>query len=228
MFGGAPRGHRAVRKHVKTLAKLLAGLLGLVLVLVVVFVLCFDWIARHVMQTALGKLTGSEVRIGSVEYGMYRGTLRISGLVVGNPPGFGGTPLIDMPELYLESDPSASTTNGVRFKQARIHLAEVSIVVDAQGRTNIHSLGWNLEELQKRKAKKGSGSTVKFGGIDELTVSLGKLTSIDLRPPARTNTIVLGLRDEKLRNVRSVADLTPLLFKLVLGGAFNALAPGRF
>lgn len=212
----------------KTVVKVLAGLLALVLVLVVVFVLCFDWIAKQVMQKALGKLTGSEVRISSVEYGMYRGTLRISGLVVGNPPGFGGTPLLDLPELYLESDPSGATTNGVRFKKARIHLAEVSIVVDAQGRTNIHSLGWNLEELQKREKTKDSKAMAKFGGIDELTVSLGKLTSIDLRPPARTNTIVLGLRDEKLHNVRSLVDLTPLLFKLVLGGAFNALSPGRF
>jgi hypothetical protein len=103
----------------------------------------------------------------------------------------------------------------------------VSIVVDAQGRTNIHSLGWTLEGLQKREKEKSSGTAARFGGIDELTVSLGKITSIDLRPPARTNTIVLGLRDEKLRNVRSVADLTPLLFKLVLGGAFNTFAPGR-
>ncbi len=211
----------------KTLVKVLAGLLGLVLALVLVFALCFDWIAKQVMQKALGKLTGSEVRIGSVEYGMNRGTLRISGLVVGNPPGFGGTPLLDLPELYLESDPSSAATDAVRFKKARIDLAEVSIVVDAQGRTNIHSLGWNLEELQKREKAKGSGTTARFGGIDELTVSLGKLTSIDLRPPARTNTIVLGLRDEKLRNVRSVADLTPLLFRLVLSGAFNALVPGR-
>lgn len=211
----------------KTLAKVLAGLLGLALVLIVVFVLCFDWIARQVMQTALGGLTGSEVRIGRVEYGMYRGTMRISGLVVGNPPGFGGAPLLDLPELYLESDPSSATTDSIRFKKARIDLAEVSIVVDAQGRTNIHSLGWNLEELQNREKEKGSGATARFGGIDELTVSLGKITSIDLRPPARTNTIVLGLRDEKLRNVRSWADLTPLLFKLVLGGAFNAFAPGR-
>lgn len=211
----------------KTLVKVLAGLLGLALVLVVVFVLCFDWIAKQAMQKALGKLTGSEVRIGDLEYGMYRGTLRISGLVVGNPPGFGGTPLLDLPELYLESDPSSATTDAVRFKKARIHLAEVSIVVDAQGRTNIHSLGRTLEELQKREKEKGSGTTARFGGIDELTVSLGKLTSIDLRPPARTNTIVLGLRDEKLQNVRTVADLTPILFKLVLGGAFNAFAPGR-
>jgi len=212
---------------VKTLVKGLAGLLGLAFVLVVVFVLCFDWIAKKVMQTALGGMTGSEVRIGNVEYGMNRGTLRISGLVVGNPPGFGGTPLLDLPELYLESDPSSATTNGVRFKKARIDLAEVSIVVDAQGRTNIHSLGRTLQGLQKREKEKGSGTTARFGGIDELTVSLGKITSIDLRPPARTNTIVLGLRDEKLRNVRSVADLTPLLFKLVLGGAFNTFAPGR-
>ena len=211
----------------KTLVKVLAGLLGLALVLVVVFVLCFDWIAKQAMRTALGKLTGSEVRIGKVEYGMYRGTLRISGLVVGNPPGFGGTPLLDLPELYLESDPSSATTDAVRFKKARIDLAEVSIVVDAQGRTNIHSLGWNLEELQKREKEKGSATTARFGGVDELTVSLGKITSIDLRPPARTNTIVLGLKEEKLRNVRSLADLTPLLFKLVLGGAFNAFAPGR-
>jgi len=135
--------------------------------------------------------------------------------------------LLDLPELYLEADPSSATTDAVRFKKARIHLAEVSIVVDAQGRTNIHSLGRTLEELQKREKEKGSGTTARFGGIDELTVSLGKLTSIDLRPPARTNTIVLGLRDEKLQNVRTVADLTPILFKLVLGGAFNAFAPGR-
>ena len=212
---------------VKTLVKVLAGLLGLAIVLVVVFVLCFDWIARQAMQRALGGLTGSEVRIGKVEYGMNRGTLRISGLVIANPPGFGSTPLLDLPELYLESDPSSAATDTVRLKKARIDLAEISIVIDAQGRTNVHSLGRILEEFQKQQEEKGPRTVARFGGVDELTVSLGKITSIDLRPPARTNTVVLGLRDEKLRNVRSLADLTPLLFKLVLGGALNAFAPGR-
>jgi hypothetical protein len=98
--------------------------------------------------------------------------------------------------------------------------------VDAQGRTNLFVLGGALEQLQKEKQRRAA-SQVNFTGIDTLTLSLGKVTSLDLRPPGQTNTFVLGLRNETLRNVRTEADLAPLLFKIVFSGALKGLPLGR-
>ena len=194
-------------------------MLGLLLI---VGLLNLDWLAKKSLTVALHRLTGGEVKLERVELGLRAGTFRLQNLVVFNPPGFGDGPLLDLPELFLEYDAAAAATNALHFKQVRLNVAELGIVVDAKGRTNIFALNGALAELQKRPSgpKKAPPN---FTGIDTLTVSLGRFSSIDLRSPARTNVIRLGLHNESLHNVRTVADLGPLLFKLLLSGA---LQPG--
>ena len=210
----------------KKLAKILATLLLVALVLLVAVGLSFDWLAKQAMLIGLRNLTGSAVTLGKVEVGLRAGTFRLERLVLLNPPEFGGGPLLDLPELFLEYDQAAAATNALRFKLVRVDLAELGLAVDAQGRTNIHALGGALKELQKAEQKRRAARSAGFTGIDTLTVSLGKMTSIDLRPPGKTNVFVLGLRRETLRNVRTEADLAPLLFKLVFSGALKGLPIG--
>ena len=81
----------------------------------------------------LRNTTGAEVRLGSVEIGFRKGTFRLGQLVLLNPPEFGGGPLLDLPELYLEYDQAAAATNAVRFKLVRVDLAELGLAVDKAG-----------------------------------------------------------------------------------------------
>jgi hypothetical protein len=204
------------------LVRILLGLIGFIILLLLAALLNLDWLAKKSLTVALQRLTGGEVRLGGVELGLRAGTFRIEHLVLANPPGFGDGPLLDLPELFVAYDAAAAATNALHFKQIRLNLAEVGVVVDERGRTNLFTLSGKLDEVQKSQSK-ARKQPPNFTGIDTLTVSLGRFSSIDLRPPARTNIVQLGLHEETLHNVRTLTDLSPLLFKLLLSGA---LAPG--
>lgn len=199
--------------------RILLGLGGIAVLALVVLVLSFDWLVTRTMAVALGGVTGGRVELGRVELGFRQGTFHLERLRLFNPPEFGGGILLDLPELFLAYAPAAAATNGLHFKEVRLNLAELGLVVDARGRTNIVALGRSLAQLSPSSTN--GFSRANFTGIDLLTVSLGQVSLIDQRPPIRTNLIRLGLHQEVLRNIRTEADLAPLVFKLLLGGAFR-------
>ena len=206
----------------RRLLQVLLGVSGFLILLVAVILLNLDWVAKKSLTVALRSATGCEVKVGSVELGLRAGTFRLEKLVVSNPPGFGDGLLLDLPELFLEYDSAAAATNALHFKQVRLNVAELGLVVDAKGYTNFFALNRTLEKMQKGQTRSPK-TPPNFTGIDTLTVSLGRFSAIDLRSPARTNIIRLDLRNEVLHHVRTVADLGPLLLKLLLSGA---LRPG--
>lgn len=202
----------------RKLIRVLLVLCGIAVLALVTVVLNFDWLVRRTMTIALSRATGGEVEIRRVQVGFRQGSFHVEQLRLLNTPDFGGGPMLDLPELYLAYDQAAAVTNALHFKEVRLNLAEIGFVIDARGRTNFMSMGGGLDLEKLSKSQSNAVSRVNFTGIDKLTVSLGQLTTIDLRAPAKTNIIRLGLHNEVLRNVRTEADLLPLLFKLMLSG----------
>ena len=97
----------------------------------------------------------------------------------------------------------------------RFNLGELDIVKNQAGQTNIFSLGLALP------AKKSGGGQPKidfkkqtgydFKGIDVLNVSVGTAKYIDLKDQRNNRTQKIGIENWSLRNVKSPADLIPLM-----------------
>jgi uncharacterized protein involved in outer membrane biogenesis len=226
MPGGPPRGHRPLNPmplptplRLRRVIRVLLVLCGLALLALVALVASFDWLVKRSMMLALSRTTGGDVQIARVQVGFRQGLFHVEQLRLLNPPEFGGGPMLDLPEFYVSYDQAAAATNALHLKEVRLNLAEIGIVIDAQGRTNLLSLGGGLQKLSDSQTNKMS--KLNFTGIDKLTVSLGQVTTVDLRTPGHTNVIRLGLRNEVLRNVRTEADLMPLVFKLLLSGGLK-------
>jgi hypothetical protein len=86
--------------------KVIRGLLvlcGLAIVALVVLIASFDWLVKRAMMLALSRTTGGDVQIGRVEIGFRQGMFHVEQLRLLNPPGFGGGPMLDLPEIYLAS-----------------------------------------------------------------------------------------------------------------------------
>ena len=196
--------------------KVIRVLLVLCGIALVALVASFDWLVKRSMMIALGRATGGDVQIQRVQVGFRQGMFHVEQLRLLNPPAFGGGPMLDLPEFYMAYDQAAAVTNALHLKEVRVNLAEIGIVIDARGRTNLLSLGGGLKKLSDSQTNKIS--KLNFTGIDKLTVTLGQVTTVDLRQPGHTNVIRLGLRNEVLRNVRTEADLMPLVIKLLLSG----------
>src|SRR5258708_17164575 len=112
----------------KTLFRWAFRLLILLVVLLVAAVLLMDTIVRAVAENALRRQTGLDVKIGKFEVGLLNPKVTIENLVIYNSAEFGGSPLIDMPELHVEYDRDALFANKLHFKLVRFNLAQLNIV----------------------------------------------------------------------------------------------------
>lgn len=234
MPGGASRGHHPVSRVLRRrlLLILLAGLGG-ILGLLLIGVANVDRLARGVLVSTLHRQTGAGVRVDGVRLGFRDATFRLSGMVLSNPPQFSARPLVSIPELYLAYHPEAAASNAVRFREVRLHLAELNLEVDARGRTNVTELAATAAAKRGLEGGGGTGTDpgaltnwlqgMTFEGIDRLTLSLGRVSYTDQRDPRRDRTFHLGITNRTLENVTNWIQLLPLVLEVAVKGG---MVPG--
>ena len=71
-----------------------------------------------------------------------------------NPPNFGGTLFLDIPEIHVEYDRAALAKKEIHITLLRFNLGELDIVKNQAGQTNIFSLGVRCP----RKKSGGNGA----------------------------------------------------------------------
>ncbi|HKI68814.1 MAG TPA: hypothetical protein VKA67_04445, partial [Verrucomicrobiae bacterium] len=96
-------------------------------------------------------------------------------------------------------------------------LGELDIVKNEKGQTNVVSLmaksgGQGEESATEMLQRTG----LKFTGIDELNLTLGKARFVDLKDKSRDQEFQLGLKNLVLKNVKSEQDLYLKLFVAML------------
>jgi uncharacterized protein involved in outer membrane biogenesis len=189
------------------LIRLVVTLVILFIVLAVVGVLLKDTIAKAIAERNLRDTTGMDAKISKLEVGLATPTVNLEGLTLYNTADFGGGTFLDLPELRMEYIPDDVRSGKLHFKTVRLHLSEVHVVKNKNGRTNI-------EMLQKETKKKSSGQKEKtdkpgvdFGGIDTLYLTIGKIRITDERDPRNNDVIDIGLKDEVGRNLKTEAEL---------------------
>src|SRR5215218_3075556 len=95
----------------------------LVLILVIAGILLLDTIAKAVAEYRIKRETGLDVKIGKLEIGILNPKVTIENFVIYNSAEFGGSPLIDMPELHVEYDRPALLSHKLHYKLVRLNLA---------------------------------------------------------------------------------------------------------
>jgi uncharacterized protein involved in outer membrane biogenesis len=217
-------------KLFKFLCGLVVAVLLLLVILVVVFLLSYNSILRAMMEHQIRAQTGMEAEIGKLNFALMAPTLDIENFKIHNPPEFGGTPFLDIPEIHVEYDRPALSRGEIHITLLRFNLGELDIVKNQAGRTNIFSLGVPLPT----KKSTGSSTTLAdfkkqtgldFKGIDVLNVSIGKFKYIDLQAPKNNREQTVGIENCLMKNVKSPADFAGLaaLIALRSGDFFGAL-----
>ena len=218
----------------KWLCKWLFRLFLLAVVLVVILLLSLNSILRAVMEHRIRAQTGMDAEIGKVSIGFVEPTVEIQNLRLYNPPNFGGTPFLNIPEIHVEYDRAALARHEIHLTLMRFNLSEFDIVKNEAGQTNIFALGITLP---KRAAESGGGAArpkqqngYDFKGIDVLNVSIGKVRFIDLRDQHNNREQIIGIDNLPVKNVKSATDLAGLAVLVALrGGDFlgSLLSPPK-
>jgi hypothetical protein len=211
---------------VKWFFKWLFRLFLLAVVLGVVFFLSLDTILRLVMEHNIRAQTGMEAEIGKFTLGLTEPTITIKDFKLFNPPSFGGTLFLDIPEIHAEYDRAALGKKELHITLLRFNLGELDIVKNQAGQTNIFSIAALPSLKKKHGAKSFTAQTgVEFTGIDVLNVSIGKAQFIDLKEQHNNRTRNIGIENCVMKDVKTPADLggLALLVALRSGDFFDSL-----
>jgi len=216
----------------KWLFKWLFRLFLLAVVLVVVLLLSFNTILRAVIENRIRAQTGMDAEIGRFSLSLAEPTVEIQNLKLFNPPDFGGTPFLNIPEIHVEYDRAALARHEIHITLMRFNLGELDIVKNEAGQTNLFSLG---VPLTAKKAGGGAAGFKKqtgydFKSIDVLNVSVGTVKFIDLKNQRNNREQSIGLDNLVIKNVKSQTDLAGLAVLVALrGGDFfgSLLAPPK-
>ena len=125
----------------KWLFKWLFRLVLLAAVAIVILLLSFNSILRVYVEHRIRAQTGMDAEIGRFSVGLTEPTVTIQNLKLYNPPDFGGTPFLDIPEIHAEYDRAALARHEIHLTLLRFNLGELDIVKNEAGRTNIFSSG---------------------------------------------------------------------------------------
>jgi hypothetical protein len=206
----------------KWLFRLFIAAVVLVVVVAVVLLLSYNSILRVAVEHSIRAQTGMDAEIGSLNLALTSPTIRIQNFKLYNTGDFGGTPFLDIPEIYVEYDRAALARKQIHITLMRFNLGELDIVKNEKGQTNIFSLGIALPAKNPGgipaagNFKKQTGYDPK--SIDTLNVSIGKVKFIDLKNPQNNREQTIGLENVVIPNVKSQADLGGLEALIVLRG----------
>jgi hypothetical protein len=218
----------------KWLFKWLFRLFLLAVVLVVILLLSFNSILRIYVEHQIRARTGMDAEIGRFSLGLVEPTVTIQNFKLFNPPEFGGTLFLNLPEIHVEYDRAALAKHQIHLTLMRFNLGELDIVKNEAGQTNLFSLGLTLPSAQTVNGRKAAKLTADFKqqtgfdfkGIDVLNVSVGTARFIDLKNQNHNRTQKIGIEDCVIKDVKTPADLAGLALLVGLRGGdfFGSLA----
>ena len=203
--------------------KWLLRLVLVVVALVILLLVSKDSILRVIAENRIRSHTGMEVKIGKFSSRLFSPVVTIENLKLYNTAEFGGVPFADIPELHIECDRTAFAQRKLRITLARLSFAELDVVRNAAGQTNIFCLAPNSQaggSKQGRSLQAALGDFT-FDGIDVLNLSMNKLRFIDLKDPKNNREFRVNMDNQIFPKVKSEADLYGVLFLVWLRSSEN-------
>jgi uncharacterized protein involved in outer membrane biogenesis len=206
----------------RRLIKWVLRLIVLAVVAIVLLVVFKDTILRKIAEHQIRAETGMDVKIGRFSSGLLSPVVTIENLTLYNTAEFGGTEFLVIRELHIEFDADALAAQRVRVKLARFNLAELDVVKNLAGETNLVTM---LARMPKGKlAPHGihvGGKKFEFESIDVLNLSIGRMRMIDLKNHSNDSEVVINADNQVFNNVKTEGDVYSIMFLIWLrsGGA---------
>jgi uncharacterized protein involved in outer membrane biogenesis len=170
-------------------------------------VLLKDMLAKSLTEKNLRDSTGMDAQIARMEIGLATPTMNMEGLKLYNPAGFGGGTMLDLPEMRLEYDANAASSGKIRLKTLRMHLAELHLVKDKNGVSNLDLLDKHTKKKHDGHKDKDASLGNNFEGIETLYLTIDKLKITDLANPQNNQIINVGIKDVVMQNMKTTEDI---------------------
>jgi hypothetical protein len=175
---------------------------------------------------------GMDVRIGQLEIGFpLNSTVAASDITVFNLPEYGGSPMLEIEDLFIDCDfPELWNVRRKlkpHFRQIRIRIGEFNLVETQGGARNLISLP---DAVAKTTAQLALDDSPLYFTIDNLNFSWEKLRYTSLNSSGKPQEIPIHIENHVTQDVNTLKDLRPLFVKIATpaGAALAAKLFGRF
>ena len=201
-------------------------LLLLLIILAVALVLLKDTLLRAFAEQRIRSRTGLEARIDRVRAGLFSLTLTLENLKLYNTAEFGGSPLLDIPELHLECAPGPLAFRKLHFRLVRLQVRELNVVESKEGRTNIIGLVNEFQGSTSERLQDRSLMDFQFAAIDVLNLTVDRIRYSTLKQPRKDMNVEAGLKNEILIGVKSLSELTDQIMNRLFNRGITITSQG--
>src|ERR1051325_7835456 len=159
----------------KSLFKWTLRLAVLIVAAAIAVVVFRNAILRGAVEEEIRAQTGMDARIGRISSSLFAPVETLQDVKIYNTAEFGGRPFLEIPELDVQLDAGALKQKKLRVTLMRCRIAELDIVRNEAGHTNIVNL---FAKASAKVAMSGglrvTGKLVDFETIEVLNLSLAK------------------------------------------------------
>jgi len=205
--------------------KILLRVLVALVALVVVGFLFRNLIARVAVEVGVKHATGFPLEIGSVNVGVFGGTLEVQNLKLKNSPEFIEKSFVDLPLFKVDYFTLSMLTGSPHVKEVTVNVSEVVVVRNAKGETNAQVLQSKVTPSSSGPSQPSSSEPPKpepSGGrhyrVDLLRVHVGTVRILDYTKGTKPVESRMTLnRDVVFKNVNETTSITAMVTQTVFG-----------
>jgi uncharacterized protein involved in outer membrane biogenesis len=152
------------------------GFLLMVFFGAIVVGLFFGRIVKAAIETIGPKFTQTAIKLDTVDLSLLSGSVKLKGLVVGNPAGYRTSNALSIGDAAVDIKPMSVFSNRVIVKSLKIEALEVIIEGNPLGQNNLKKILDNVNAaVASPQASKTSGRPGKKYDIGELIITDAKV-----------------------------------------------------
>ncbi len=210
----------------KTLKRAVLGFVAAVVLLLV----ARNLIIRLGAKAVVHRVLGVDMDIGNLDVGLFRSDLRIEGLVVHNPEGFGKEPLADVPLIHVDYELGSLLSGKPHCTLVELEIHDVQAVQNGAGDWNLMKIkalaeGEKGDKKDEEKKEPEAPSKKLEMQIDKLVLTLGQATYTELDKSGAVESqkvIKIGLDHEVFEDLKSPEEIAQLVgWKVAKAGGLN-------
>jgi uncharacterized protein involved in outer membrane biogenesis len=160
------------------------GLLVLVLVTVIVAALFLDGIVKKGVETLGPKITGVPIKLDEMHIALLTGSVKIKGLVVGNPDGYKTPNAISVGVAEVGVNPFSILSDKIVVRSVHVESPEITFEGGLSG-NNLGKIMDNVNEIARNGGPATTSTTATAGGKPKLFSSPARKSMEHLSCSAR-------------------------------------------
>lgn len=191
----------------------LFALIIIIFLAVVIGLISIDGILKSAIQTAIKKQLKVDASISKVNLNIASGTVKISGLKIGNPPGYQFEHVFESNSISVTTSIGSLLGNPIEIKQ--IAIDGIAVVIEQKGlSSNLNDILKNMPEKPKTETAKteGNAKSVHISSVDITDIGVtakllpiqGKSDAVTLKIPSLHMSDIGGEKSSLADSIKKI------------------------